>query len=998
MAPSGPLADDAAKLSATKQRLLEKWLAGGGRTAGPTVPRRARPDAAVLSFAQERLWFLAQLHPGNPYHNMVEAIRLRGPLDRDALRGSLEHLIDRHEALRTVFDVRDGEPRQLFPARQPLALTEGAPPAPGEDVAERLRDASQRPFDLTRGPLIRFDLTPLGPDEHVLMVTMHHLVGDGMSMGILFRELYACYEAATAGRPFPQLAELPVTYGDFAEWQRGLLRGAELERRLTHWRDVLREPLPNLDRLADRPRRGATSLQAVSRAFRLSAEVSDGLRTLARDHQATLFMVLLAGFKTLMHRRTGGTDIVTGSVVHGRDLPETENLVGFFANTLALRADLSGDPSFTDVLDRVRRMCLEAYAHRDTPIEVLAAELRPGRNHGDNPLFQAAVVEENVAGEARMGDLEVGAFDFGLDTSEFDLVLHYWETDGRVEGGVRASADLFDPASVDRFTAELEALFAAVLADPRRPVSALPLPAAPAAPARHEPETVAVPEAAPDEPSDVALTPTEREVAAVWREVLGLREIDPDEDFFEAGGHSLRAVRVLLRLRERLGVDLPVQVFFEARTVTALAAVFDRARGAAREPAEDSHDTAALTADAVLDPDVTCADSAPHDPGRTTRPEHVLLTGATSFLGAHLLARLLDRTTARVHCLVEADDPAEAADALERALARYGVTVPWERVAPLPGSLREPRLGLSPIAFARLAATVDVIHHAGCDANLALPYGELRAANVGGTTEVLRLAARDRVKAVHYVSSPGVLFDRDAEPGTLAPDGRVPADRVLPSGYVRTRWAAEELVDAARERGVPVSVYRPGRLGGDSATGVGDPDSAFGRFLGACVRLGAVPAYGPDADFDLVPVDHAAAALVELALKPETLGGTYHLAHPVRTRFADVVERLRAAGHPLTETDPEEWSRAVAADVLEPGTDGDESVASVAALAGASRGMPGFGSLRLDVTGTLRALAGAVPCPPVDGPLLDRYLDHLAAAGPLPSPAGSRTPGSEIVI
>ncbi|MGK5642913.1 condensation domain-containing protein, partial [Streptomyces sp. URMC 126] len=476
MAPSGPLADDAAKLSATKQRLLEKWLAGGGRTAGPTVPRRARRDTAVLSFAQERLWFLAQLHPGNPYHNMVEAIRLRGPLDRDALRRSLDHLLARHEALRTVFDVHDGEPRQLFPARQPLALAEGAPPAPGEDVAERLRDISQRPFDLTRGPLIRFDLTPLGPDEHVLMVTMHHLVGDGMSMGILFRELYACYAAAAAGRPFPKLPELPVTYGDFAEWQRALLRGEELERRLAHWRDVLREPLPNLDRLADRPRRGPTSLQAVSRAFRLSAEVSDGLRALAREHQATLFMVLLAGFKTLMHRRTGGTDIVTGSVVHGRDLPETENLVGFFANTLALRADLSGDPSFTEVLDRVRRMCLGAYAHRDTPIEVLAAELRPGRNHGDNPLFQAAVVEENVAGTARMGDLEVGAFDFGLDTSEFDLVLHYWENEGRVEGGVRAGADLFDPESVDRFTAELEALFAAVLADPRRPVSALPLP------------------------------------------------------------------------------------------------------------------------------------------------------------------------------------------------------------------------------------------------------------------------------------------------------------------------------------------------------------------------------------------------------------------------------------------------------------------------------------------------------------------------------------------
>ncbi|MFC5220499.1 thioester reductase domain-containing protein [Streptomyces coerulescens] len=1009
MAPPGPLADDA-KLSAAKRQLMEKWLTGGAKPHGPVIHRAEDPGPVELSFAQERLWFLAQLHPGNPYHNMVEAIRLRGPLDRDALRHALEQVVRRHDALRTVFEVHRGEPRQRVLDAPPLDLTTDADTLTEDSAVELLRHDTQRPFDLARGPLIRFRLTPLGPLQHVLTVTMHHLVGDGMSMGILFAELFACYEARLAGRPGPDLPELPVRYTDFSRWQRQLMRGEELSRRLDHWRSVLREPLPDLDRLTDRPRRGATSLRAISRPFALSPSVSEGLRTLARDHQATLFMALLAGFNALVHRRTGDEDIVTGSVVHGRDQPELEHLVGFFANTLALRTDLSGGPTFSELLGRVRRTCLEAYAHRDMPIEVLAAELRPGINGGDNPLFQAAVVGENPAGAARMGDLEVGAFDFGLDTAEFDLVLHYWETDGCVKGGVRGSADLFDAESVSRFTTQLEQLFAAVVRDPGQPLAALPLatdpppaPEAPTAPAgtggAADPSTPAP--AGHGEPgAGTVATPTEQAVAAVWREVLGVRDIDPDEDFFEVGGHSLRAVRVLLRLRERLGVDLPVQVFFAAPTIRTLAAEFDRAAGGAEAgdsgTAAGDEDDTVLLADAVLPADVSGEHRAPRTAPSVPAPAHVLLTGADGFLGAHLLARLLETTGARVHCLIEASGPDEAERTLARAFARYGIRVPEDRVTVLPGSLREPLLGLSPIAFARLAGMVDVIHHVGCEASLALPYAQLKAANVGGTTEVLRLAFRGGGTPLHYVSSPGVLLDRDAPPGLLRTDGRVAARSVLASGYVRSRWVAEERVDAARERGLPVSVYRPGRLGGHSATGAGDPDSAFWQFVRACTALGTVPDFGPDADFDLVPVDYVADAVAALSLRAEALGGTYHLAHPVRTPFAAVVERLRAAGYGLTGTTVEEWSRRVAADALDTGTAGDETTVSMAALTSSSRDMPDFGSLRLDVGGTLAALAGTpVRCPSVDAVLLDRYLDHLIGAGLLPRPPAHRTSRSE---
>ncbi|NGO73753.1 condensation domain-containing protein, partial [Streptomyces boncukensis] len=592
MVPPGPLTDGE-PLSVTKRRLMEKWLTGGAGPQAPVIPCRGL-DTAELSFAQERLWFLAQLHPDSAYHHMVEAIRISGPLDVQALRYALERVVGRHDALRTVFRVQDGEPRQVVLAHQTVAFDIEAEVRTEEETVAWLRADSDRPFDLAAGPLIRFLLAPLGPDEHVLMVTLHHLVGDGMSMGILFRELFACYAARTEGREPAGLPALPVGYADFAQWQRDLLRGQELERRLAHWRRILREPLPTLDGVTDRPRRGRTSLRAVSRPFRLAEPVATRLRALARDHQATLFMALLAGFNTLVHLRSGDEDIVTGSVVHGRDQPEVEHLIGFFANTLALRFDLSGGLTFRQVLERVRDSCLDAYSHRDTPIEVVAAELRPGRNGGDNPLFQAAVVGENPAGAARMGDLEVGAFDFGLDTSEFDLVLHYWETGGRVDGGVRGSVDLFEPGSVDRFTADLERLFSAVLEAPDAPVAELgPL----AAPAPEPPARPATAAAVPGEPAAggpaeaAGLSATEQEVAAVWREVLGIREVDPDEDFFEAGGHSLRAVRVLLRLRERLGVDLPVQAFFEAPTVTELAAVLDRERAA--EHTGGTHEPAA---------------------------------------------------------------------------------------------------------------------------------------------------------------------------------------------------------------------------------------------------------------------------------------------------------------------------------------------------------------------------------------------------------------------
>ncbi|MEV0055382.1 thioester reductase domain-containing protein [Saccharopolyspora shandongensis] len=963
-------------MSATKQRLLDKWLSGVD--GGETIPRRVTAEPVPLSFAQERMWFLAQLNPDSGYLNMVETLRLTGALDEDALRRALEQLVRRHASLRTVFTADDGDPVQVVLADVPLPLV--VTDFDGERAAiEWLQAECQRPFDLAREPSVRFHLVRTGPGDRLLMTTLHHIAGDGLSLAILCRELFALYAAFESGEPDP-LPPLPIQYPDFSEWQRGRLTGQLLRDQVDYWRAALGEPVPVIDQLADHVRHGEPSLRVVNAPVRLSAELSAAVRASAREHEATLFMTVLAGFTALLHRCTGRTDLVLGSVVHGRDRPETEHVIGMFANTLALRADLPA-AAFTDVLRVVRQTCLGAFSHRETPIDLLVAELKPGRNHGQNPLFQVACVWEAAAEEAdRMGAVRVAPVDFELDASEFDLVLHCWEEGGRINGVLRGSTDLFRQETVDRLAGALPDLLAEAVADPRRPVLDL-LPGleigARTAPRRTE-RTAATTPTAGAEPG----TETEWAVAEVFAEVLGRPSVAADDDFFELGGHSLRAMRVLLRLRKRLGVDLAPQTFFDAPTVGALAAAIDRARDGAAGGADDID----LRAEAVLDPEIT-----PPGPAGRTELREVLLTGAESFYGVHVLAELLARTDAVVHCLVEAEEPEQAEELLSAAVAenRLEPRVAPERLRVVAGSLREPLLGLSRIGFDRLAGKLDAIYHLGCESNLTYSYRQLKAANVDATREVLRLATRGRNKPVHYMSSPSALIHRDGISAALPEDGRLDPAEVLSTGYPRTRWVAEEMVRAASGRGVPAAIYRPGRITGSAGTGAGQIDMAFWKFIRSCLELGAIPYRsgdpGTDVDLDMVPMDYVAAALVHISLRPIDDLRTYHLANPRRIRLRTVIDHLRAAGYRLRAVDGAEWSELVqsAADDGRP----DDVVSSFAALQSRAADLPRFGSLRLDTTNTLAALAGsAIRCPEVDDGVLAGYLAFFLDNGLLKPP------------
>jgi len=459
---------------------------GEASNARPGAPAGAGEEVFVfpVSFAQERLWFLDQFEPASPFYNIPAALPLSGRLDLAALRRALDLISERHESLRTTFATLDQRPAQVVhPALRPeLSVTDLRTLPEGERRAAAARlatEEAQRPFDLRRGPLLRARLLRLGGEPGaVLLLTMHHIISDGWSMGILFRELGQLYEAGRGGRP-ARLPELAVQYADFAQWQRLRLRGAYLEGLLGYWRRRLEGAPPVLGLPTDRPRPKVQGFRGATRVFGLGAEVAAGLKALSQREGVTLFMTLLAAFKVLLWRWSGEEDVVVGSPIAGRTRAEVEGLIGFFVNTLVLRTDLSGGPSYRELVGRVREVTLGAYEHQEVPFERLVEELQPHRSLSHNPLFQVMFTLQNTPTYDAPGlsqpTLEALKNSPQLGTSRFDLALFTQETAEGVLAGFEYNTDLFEAATIDRMVGHFQTLLAAVIANPGARISELPL-------------------------------------------------------------------------------------------------------------------------------------------------------------------------------------------------------------------------------------------------------------------------------------------------------------------------------------------------------------------------------------------------------------------------------------------------------------------------------------------------------------------------------------------
>ena len=443
------------------------------------VPHRAG-EPLPLSFPQQRLWFLHQLEPSSAAYNVPAAVHLRGRLEPAALAASLDALARRHETLRTRFVAEEGRPVQIVDPPAPVPLPEidleGLPADRRETEARRLaRAEALRPFDLERGPLLRAALVRWNPAEHLLLLTLHHVVSDGWSLRVLARELGEVYGALAEGR-LPALPPLEVQYGDYAVWQRSWLRGEVLEAELAYWRDRLAGAPPVLDLPLDRPRTPGAGDRGASRAVALPPALLPALRELARRRGATLFMAVLAAWQALLARVSGSADVSVGTPVAGRGQIRTEGLIGFFVNTLVLRTDLSGPPSFAGLLARVREVALAAYAHQDLPFEKLVEELQPLRDLGDAPLVQAAfALDEEPPPRLRLGAVEAALWPLEAGAEKFDLTLILGVDPKGLQGALGFRTALFDGTTIERLAGHFARLLAAAVSDPEAPLAELPL-------------------------------------------------------------------------------------------------------------------------------------------------------------------------------------------------------------------------------------------------------------------------------------------------------------------------------------------------------------------------------------------------------------------------------------------------------------------------------------------------------------------------------------------
>jgi amino acid adenylation domain-containing protein/thioester reductase-like protein len=473
-------------------------------------------------------------------------------------------------------------------------------------------------------------------------------------------------------------------------------------------------------------------------------------------------------------------------------------------------------------------------------------------------------------------------------------------------------------------------------------------------------------------------TETERQVAAVWQQVLGVERVGLEDDFFELGGHSLTAIRLISQLRNTYGIQLPLARLFESATVSSVAELIDAMR-AETELESDETDTD-YVAEALLDQTTVPVVRAPAD---LLKMDRVLLTGATGFLGAFLLDELLRQTDADVMCLVRARDADEGRERLCGNLRRYGLTPSYslDRVIPIVGDLEKPLLGLSAAEFEQLARATDVIYHNGAVVNLLYPYSLLRAANVGGTREVLRLAAQSRPKPVHFVSTFSVqAAENDRSRPIVTELDPLPPCESLSGGYARSKWVGEQLIRQARARGLPVSVYRPGHITGHSRTGVCNPQDFLHTLMLACTKVGAVP--DVDTEIDLTPVDYVSQAIVHLSQRPESIGGTYHLVNPHPLPLPSLIEWVQRSGLELATLPYQTWREQLEtlvngdADLLAP-------LLNVLAPAQAIMAEDQFHwHPRYDCQRAVSALAeSGISCPRVGEQLILTYLGYLCRSG-----------------
>ncbi|RAM48430.1 MAG: non-ribosomal peptide synthetase [Hapalosiphonaceae cyanobacterium JJU2] len=465
-------------LSPAKKALLEKWK--GGKFQADTIPKRQIFQNIPLSFSQQRLWFIDQLYHGSSFYNIPIAFHIKGQLNITALQQSLNEILKRHEIWRTNFRLVNGEPIQEIKPNLtwniPIINLEHLSGQDWEaEVKQLVAKEAIKPFNLAKELLVRATLLKLNEQEHVLLVTMHHIITDGWSCGVFLRELSTLYAAFSTNQPSP-LPPLPIQYADFTIWQRDRIQGEFLATKLNYWKQQLSGELPILQLPTDCPRPTVTSFNGAKQYFTLSTVLTDALRQLSQQEDATLFMTLLAAFNTLLYHYTDQKDILIGSPIANRNRAELEGMLGLFVNTLVLRNNLSGNPSFREFLHRVREVTLDAYAHQDLPFEMLVEELQPERNLSRNPLYEVMFVLQNTPTSVQeVSGLTLRTLEFDSGTAQLDIFLSMFELQEGLTGCLEYNTDIFDATTISQFLNHFQTLLVNIIANPDQPICNLSL-------------------------------------------------------------------------------------------------------------------------------------------------------------------------------------------------------------------------------------------------------------------------------------------------------------------------------------------------------------------------------------------------------------------------------------------------------------------------------------------------------------------------------------------
>jgi thioesterase domain-containing protein/NRPS condensation-like uncharacterized protein/acyl carrier protein len=550
------------------------------------------------SFTQKRLWFLDQMNSGTSLYNIADAIRIVGPLDVKALNRSVQEVVQRHESLRTCFRATKGEPQQVIAKEinvelPVIDLRSGSKEQSEADVRRRVQDVVNAPFDLQQTPLWRIKLFRMADNDHVMATVVHHIIFDAWSMAVLWKEISLLYAAFTCSKPSP-LPELSIQYADFSEWQRTFLRGKVLEEQLEYWKTQL-AGTKALNLPFDRPRPSVSTGEGGSHTFRLEPTLSERLRSLSRQHNATLYMTLLAAFQALLFRYTGQEDIAVGSAIAGRTRPEVEELIGFFVNTLVLRTKLSRQWNFHELLLNVKATTLDAYEHQDVPFDRLVQDLAPQRNLKVPMIFQVTFNLQNVPrSKSQLGRAEITPFAFETTSAKFDISAFLVEAEDGISLAVVYNQELFESETIAGMFQYYLVFLQNIVEKPDQRLTDFPFlrdgekrllltEAVPQTP-EGKPDLNALVKTAETEERTAEDTPAyvaprnsiEKQLAEIWADTLEVELVGVHDNFFKLGGHSMLATLLVAQIIDTFHVDLPVRRLFEAPTIAQLAQAIEQ--------------------------------------------------------------------------------------------------------------------------------------------------------------------------------------------------------------------------------------------------------------------------------------------------------------------------------------------------------------------------------------------------------------------------------------